>query len=86
MAVITVADRGKGMTKEQASRAVEPFYTTKDDMQGNGLGLSMVYGFSKQLGGDLEIDSEIGVGTRVRIVLPLADAGEIRRNANLSVV
>ena len=62
------------MTPEQLARAAEPFYTTKPDNHGNGLGLSMVYGFSKQLGGDLEIESELGVGTEVRIVLPRAEA------------
>lgn len=72
-AVIEVADQGKGMTEEQISRAVEPFFTTKPD-QGNGLGLSMVFGFSKQLGGDLELSSELGKGTRVAMVLPLAGA------------
>ena len=72
-AVIAVQDQGVGMSNEQLERAVEPFFTTKPE-QGNGLGLSMVYGFSKQLGGDLEIESSRGVGTQVRIVLPLADA------------
>ena len=72
-AVIEVRDRGIGMTPEQIEHAVEPFFTTKSE-QGNGLGLGMVYGFSKQLGGDLEIKSEVGRGTRVAIVLPLADA------------
>ena len=57
---------------------MEPFYTTKDEAHGSGLGLSMVYGFSKQLGGDLEIDSEIGVGTEVRIILPLAHLADSR--------
>ncbi len=71
-AVILVKDHGVGMTREQLSRAVEPFYSTKHDVQGSGLGLSMVYGFSKQLGGDLEIESDPGAGTNMRIVLPLA--------------
>ena len=74
--VITVADSGTGMTPEQLARAAEPFYTTKRDNHGNGLGLSMVYGFSKQLGGDLEIESKLDVGTEVRIVLPRAEAAE----------
>ncbi len=85
-AVISVRDQGKGMTEEQISRAVEPFYTTKDDLQGNGLGLSMVFGFSKQLGGDLEISSKPGEGTTVRIVLPLANTSEGRGSASLSLV
>lgn len=77
-AVISVSDTGCGMTTEQVSRAVEPFYTTKTESHGNGLGLSMVYGFSKQIGGDLEIESEPDVGTQIRIVLPLAHLADTR--------
>ncbi len=77
-AVLSVADAGCGMSAEEIARAVEPFYTTKQDAHGNGLGLSMVYGFSKQIGGDLEIDSEPGVGTTVRLVLPLAHLADSR--------
>jgi len=77
-AVISVIDTGCGMTEEQIQRAVEPFYTTKDETHGNGLGLSMVYGFSKQLGGDLEIESKIAQGTTVRLVLPLAFLADSR--------
>ena len=71
-AVIAVEDAGCGMTPEQIDRAVEPFYTTKQEAHGTGLGLSMVYGFSKQIGGDLEIESVPDVGTTVRLILPLA--------------
>jgi signal transduction histidine kinase len=77
-AVISVVDQGCGMTPDQMERAAEPFFTTKAESQGNGLGLSMVYGFSKQLGGDLEIDSQVGKGTQVRIVLPLAHLADTR--------
>ena len=68
--VLSVRDVGAGMTEEQVARAIEPFYTTKNETQGHGLGLSMVYGFSKQIGGDLEISSTLGEGTEVRIILP----------------
>lgn len=68
---ICVEDQGVGMDQTQLNYAVEPFYTTKTDNQGNGLGLSMVYGFAKQIGGDLEIESQPDKGTTVRIVLPL---------------
>ena len=71
---IGVHDSGVGMNHEQLSRAIEPFYTTKDNRQGNGLGLSMVYGFSKQMGGDLEIQSQLEVGTSVVMVLPISSA------------
>ncbi len=77
-AVISVTDSGCGMTPAEVERAAEPFYTTKTDTQGNGLGLSMVYGFTKQIGGDIEIESEVGVGTQIRMVLPLAHLADSR--------
>ncbi|XOV85222.1 MAG: ATP-binding protein [bacterium] len=77
-AVVAVTDAGCGMTQEQIDRAVEPFYTTKEDAHGTGLGLSMVYGFSKQIGGDLEIESVPGMGTTVRLILPLAHLADAR--------
>ena len=71
--VLTVADTGKGMTPEVQARAFEPFFTTKGIGEGSGLGLSMVYGFAKQSGGQVGIDSEAGRGTRVRLYLPRAE-------------
>jgi PAS domain S-box-containing protein len=67
---ITVTDGGVGMDAETLARACEPFFTTKDVGKGTGLGLSMVYGFAKQSGGDLLIESAPGVGTSVRLCLP----------------
>ena len=68
--VIAVTDTGCGMTQEQQARAVEPFYTTKPEGQGTGLGLSMVYGFARQSGGHLTLFSEVGHGTTARIYIP----------------
>lgn len=68
--LIEVSDTGVGMTADVLAKALEPFFTTKGPGAGSGLGLSMVYGFAKQSGGDLQITSESGRGTVVRIFLP----------------
>jgi PAS domain S-box-containing protein len=73
---LSVADRGTGMTPEVLQRAFEPFFTTKPPGQGSGLGLSMVYGFARQSGGQVAIDSTPGEGTEVRLLLPLHAAAE----------
>jgi PAS domain S-box-containing protein len=67
---IRVKDSGCGMDADTVARAFEPFFTTKEVGKGTGLGLSMVYGFAKQSGGDLQIDSELGRGTTVTMLLP----------------
>jgi signal transduction histidine kinase/ActR/RegA family two-component response regulator len=67
---VSVSDTGVGMTPEILSRAIEPFYTTKPTGQGTGLGLSQVYGFVRQSGGFLRIESEPRRGTKVLISLP----------------
>jgi PAS domain S-box-containing protein len=72
---LAVIDTGEGMTPEQLSHAIEPFYTTKESGQGSGLGLSMVFGFCKQAGGIFRLASEPGVGTQATIVLPLNGVG-----------
>ena len=68
--VLSVSDDGTGMSAQVISRAFEPFFTTKPIGQGTGLGLSMVYGFVKQAGGHVRIDSEIGQGTTICLYLP----------------
>jgi signal transduction histidine kinase len=67
---ISVADSGVGMAPEIAARAFDPFFTTKPAGQGTGLGLSMIYGFARQSGGEVRIRSQPGQGTTVRILLP----------------
>jgi PAS domain S-box-containing protein len=71
-AVLELEDTGHGMTAEVIARAFEPFFTTKADSQGTGLGLSMVYGFAKQSGGGVTIDSQPGRGTTIKVLLPSA--------------
>ncbi len=66
-----------GMTEEQIEHAFEPFYTTKPVGKGTGLGLSVAYGFAKQSGGCLEIESEPGQGTTMRLSLPRAVGEEV---------
>jgi signal transduction histidine kinase len=65
-----VSDTGSGMTAEVMARAFDPFFTTKPLGQGTGLGLSMIYGFAKQSGGDVRISSDLGRGTSVWLTLP----------------
>ena len=71
--VIRVADTGFGMPPEVLSRAFEPFFSTKPVGAGSGLGLSMIYGFAQQSGGQLKIQSEVGRGTTVCLYLPHHD-------------
>ncbi len=71
--MIAVSDMGTGMTPDILERAVEPFFSTKETGQGSGLGLSMVYGFTKQSGGQMRIYSEPGEGTTVRLYLPAVE-------------
>lgn len=69
---VSVADEGEGMTPEVMARAFEPFFTTKPAGKGSGLGLSMVFGFAKQSKGHLNLYSEPGQGTTIKLYLPRA--------------
>ena len=84
---ITVTDDGSGMTDEQLEHATEPFYSTKDDSKGTGLGLSMAYGFMKQSGGELIIESELEKGTRVTLLFSLAtDVAAVTQAARITKI
>ncbi len=67
---LSVADTGMGMSQDVIDKACEPFFTTKQVGEGSGLGLSMVYGFAKQSGGHLSIESTLGQGTTIKLTLP----------------
>ncbi|MFL9839715.1 PAS domain-containing protein [Sphingomonas sp. ST-64] len=71
---LTVADTGSGMSPETVARAFDPFFTTKGVGKGTGLGLSQAFGFARQSGGHVAIDSAPGQGTRVRLLLPRHNA------------
>ncbi|WP_312236424.1 PAS domain-containing protein [Stenotrophomonas sp.] len=73
-AMVRVRDSGHGMSAETMARVFEPFFTTKEVGRGTGLGLSMVYGFVKQSGGHVLLDSAPGVGTTITMLFPRSSA------------
>lgn len=73
---LSVSDTGSGMDDTTLQRAFEPFFTTKPAGRGTGLGLSMVYGFAKQSGGNVTIYSEEAIGTTINVYLPRYEAEE----------
>ena len=76
---ITVRDTGEGMSPQVLERAVEPFFSTKEVGQGTGLGLSMVYGFAKQSGGHLVLNSVEGEGTAIELYVPCSKDAAVPR-------
>ncbi len=76
---LSVSDTGTGMTDEVLAKAFEPFFTTKGAGRGSGLGLAQVYGFAKQSGGGVRIDTRLGEGTSVKVFLPRAASLELSR-------
>ena len=80
---VTVKDTGEGMRQEVLDRAFDPFFTTKGVGKGSGMGLSMVYGFAKQSGGHVNIESKLGDGTSVHLYLQASREAEIRPAVDL---
>jgi CheY-like chemotaxis protein len=77
--MVSVSDTGTGMKAEVLSRVFEPFFTTKEVGKGSGLGLAQVFGFVKQSGGGIRIDTVLGEGTSIKVYLPrVTDDGAVR--------
>jgi len=76
--LLSVTDTGTGMSEQVVERAFEPFFTTRPDSSGRGLGLSLVFGFVRQSGGHISIDSKPANGTTVRLYLPAATDEDAR--------
>ncbi|MHB0708018.1 ATP-binding protein, partial [Roseomonas mucosa] len=85
---LCVTDNGTGMSPEVIAKAFDPFFTTKPIGEGTGLGLSMIYGFVRQSGGQVRITSEVGQGTTVCLYLPrhLGEAGRVEAQPELTDV
>ena len=79
---LTIADTGSGMSSEVLAHVFEPFFTTKDIGKGSGLGLSQVYGFVKQAGGYVAVDTRLGAGTTFTLYLPRCDEGAVEELAS----
>ncbi len=75
---VSITDTGSGIPADQLEQIFEPFFTTKEVSKGTGLGLSQVYGFAKQSGGDVAVESDLGNGTNFTLYLP-----KVQRKASL---
>jgi PAS domain S-box-containing protein len=85
--VVSITDEGMGMDSQTLARVFEPFFTTKEVGKGSGLGLAQVYGFARSAGGDVSIDSKVGIGTTVDLYFPRSsDAASEEAQATSSKV
>jgi PAS domain S-box-containing protein len=82
---VSIEDNGTGIDDETLQRIFEPFFTTKDVNKGTGLGLSQAYGFAKQSGGEIVVESRPGEGTRFTLYLPRREADAVEANAPSAV-
>lgn len=76
-AFLSIKDDGVGMSEDTRRHAFEPFFTVRPDGEGTGLGLSMVYGFVTQSGGNIDIESALGEGTTITIRIPITDEAKV---------
>ena len=70
---VSIEDNGSGIEKDKLNKIFEPFYTTKEVGKGTGLGLTVSYGIIKKIGGEIQVKSEIGKGSRFEIILPIVE-------------